>query len=243
MGNYASVADVHAEGVPAAVDDAKIERRIVKWEAIVEKVTKNIFRVLTPGELVFDGTDSHRMHFGIPLVAVTEMKINGETTAIPTTEFRAFTGKAQPQDDRKNPKIELRPNDPSSIFSSSRFVFRKGLDQLITATWGYVDELTPTVFTTPTAIRDSVVQLVIFDLDDYFDRFRDYSGPALAPKQRERTDDHEIEWADITVDITWGMIPQEIRDVLALFRAPIKVSIPKRGPNLFGAPRFFEPTL
>ena len=62
MGNYVVVADLRDEGVPVSYSDALLNKRIVKWENIVEKITRNIFRVVSPGELTFSGNDYRMMH-------------------------------------------------------------------------------------------------------------------------------------------------------------------------------------
>ncbi len=231
MGVYVTVAEVRAEGVGPTFTDAKIENRILKWEQIVEKLTKNIFRKVSPGELIFDGNNRDRLHFNIALLAVTSVKVNDEDISLVTGEFRAFTGIAQPQDDRGNPKIELSSLKVSSLFTRGHGLFIKGLQQKITADWGHVDPdpVTPGAFITPPAVKGAIIQLVIRDLRDYFDtQFSGETGPSIAPIQRERTDGHEVEYADMVASITWAMIPNDIRDVLLMFRSPLKIAMPQQ---------------
>lgn len=224
MGNYIQEADVRAESVPSTIGSAIITRRIAKWEAIVEQITRNIFRVISPGELTFDGNDSDILHFNIPLVSVTSVIINEETTALPTTDYKSYTGNSPPRDDRKNPKIRLVPQR-QSIFAKNRNLFIRGLDQKITATWGYVE----TGGVTPQPIKDALVELVVLDLDGYFDRATTGGGfiAAASPVRREKTDGHEIEYQQL-VDVKrmWTILPQTIAEILALYRAPWAITAP-----------------
>lgn len=237
MGNYVTVDDIRAEGVDAGdFPDALVNRRIAKWEDIAERLTRNVFRVLDPGELIFDGNNQHRLHFNLALVEVTELKINGDDTALPTDEYRAFVGKQKPQDDRGNPKIELLgagiPSGQAvpSPWSGGGSIFKRGLDQKITAKWGHVDPdpVTPGSYITPPAVKESIIALVIHDLRGYFEQY--YQGvnkPMGAPVNRERTDDHEVQWAAMTMRQTWHMIPNDIRDTLLMYRAPMAIAIPE----------------
>jgi hypothetical protein len=224
VGNYVTVAEVRAEGVPATVSDARIEARIAKWEQIVEQLTGNVFRVLEPGELVFDGNNMSILHFNLPLVSVSSVKINDETTALGVDEYRAYVGKTPPQDDRRNPKIELTPTgNVSVIFRSAPDVFLKGYDQRITAKWGFVDPdpATPGSYITPPAIEGAIVQLVCYDLDGYMDAGSD----AARTKTRERTDGHEVEWSD-AVQSQWASIPADVAEILKLYRRPQVITAP-----------------
>ncbi len=230
MGNYITKADVLAEGVPAGTPSTTIDARILKWEAIVEKLTRNIFREISPGELTFDGNNSRLLHFNLPLRSVTSLKINGESTALPTDEFRAYTGISMPQDDRGNPKIELTPIR-ASVYRTSPGMFVKGLDQLIDAVWGYVDEDpdNPGSYITPPAVKQCLVQLVILDLDSYFEQYSDgSSGKALTGVRREKTDGHEIEFMEYeNPTLKWSFLPTDIAEILWMYRGPWNIQAPE----------------
>lgn len=235
MGNYVTVDDVRAEGIDSAdYADALVNRRILKWESIAETLTRNVFRVIEPGELVFDGNNTYRLHFNLALVEVTAVKINGDDTELDSAEYRAFTGKQKPQDHRGNPKIELLgasiPSGQStpSPWSGGGSIFKRGLDQKITAKWGHVDPDpdTPGSFITPPAVKESIIALVIGDLRGYLDRYlKGAIVPMGIPATRERTDDHEVQWSHTETSVTWSMIPNDIRDTLLMYRAPMAIDI------------------
>lgn len=219
MGNYVTAADVKKEGISASND--VINRRITKWEAIIEKLTGQVFRIISPGELEFDGNNSRYLHFNLPLVEVTQLRINGEDTAAAADEFRAYTGRSVPQDDRQNPKIELTPIR-RNIYRAFPGIFVKGREQYITATWGYVEPDD----STPQPIIDVVTELVVLDIDSYFEK-AGVAQPATSVR-RERTDGHEIEYQQMEdAKAVWTMLPAHITEILSLYRSPLKIAAPE----------------
>lgn len=223
MGNYVTAAEVKAEGVPAGVTDSRINARIAKWEEIVEMITGQVFREISPGELTFDGNNSHILHFNLPLVSVVSLKVNSEDTALDTTEYTAFMGRSKPQDDRRNPKIKLK-NVRESVYETLRVSkFLKGYDQKLEATWGFLD----VDGNTPAGIKAAIIELVLYDLFDYFDQQTQVAIQSAL--KREKTDDHEIEYQPVeNAKSLWSFIPKDIQDMLALYRRPWKISAPQR---------------
>jgi hypothetical protein len=221
VGRYVTEAEVRAEGATAS--SAKIESRIAKWEALVEKLTRNIFYVAEPGELIFNGNNMDELHFSIPLVEVTSVKINNNTVALSTLEYRAYMGKTPPADDRYNPRIKLCPTGAiSPIFLTAPGLFLNGYDQKVTAKWGYVDPgTTPGTYVTPKPIKEAIIQLIILDLDSYFDR----GIESLRGIASETTDGHSISYAQISQG-TWSIIPAQIADILCLYRSAWKITAP-----------------
>jgi hypothetical protein len=227
MGLYVTSAEVQAEGATATA--ARINARIAKWEALVDRITRNKFSVLEPGELIFDGNNSRILHFNLPLIEVTSVTVNEETTALTADEYRAYTGISAPQDHRHNPKIELRPVNRDSIYRKPRTIFVKGLDQKITAKWGFVDADpdNPGQYVTPQAVKDSVIQLVLLDLDGYFYQQQVGGAVPISPLKREKTDDHEVEYMEtISSKTVISAIPRDIYDVLMLYRGPWNIAAP-----------------
>jgi hypothetical protein len=223
MGNYVTIDDLNKEGMPASVTDARADARIAKWEAIVERLTGNVFREVSPGELTFDGNNSSILHFNMPLISVVTLKINGETVALDSTDFRAFIGREKPQDDRHNPKIKLTPIR-QSVYRSAPFMFVKGMDQLLEATWGYLEADD----SCPIPVKDSITRLVLMDLDGYFEQKAGENRTQLSPVRRERTDGHEMEYMDIdSIRYTWSMIPSDIWEVLSMYRSPLAINSPE----------------
>lgn len=231
MGNYITIADIKPEGLPDGTDTNLVNRRIDKWERILEQMTRQVFRVVEPGELIFDGSNMRYLHLPMPIVQVTSLKINDMTTALDSSLYRAYTGISLPQDDRRNPKLELLPNNNSFFMQTLPGVFVKGLQQKITAKWGFVDPGSVLgTYVTPQPIKDVLVQLVLLDLDNYFDRLMaDHGKVASSPVYREITDGHTIEYANQgTYRSMWTMIPNELADIIAFYRAPSKIDSPEQ---------------
>ena len=225
MGNYVSIADVRLEGVPGSVSDTLLTRRIEKWEKIVEQVCGQVFYEVSPGELVFDGNNAHIMHFGLPIISVASLKINGDDLILdPAYEYRVYSGRGVPKDDRRNPKIELTPIR-NSVYRAAPSMFVKGLEQKITAKWGFLEPDD----STPRPIIDSVIQLVCLDVDGYFAKVSGGStvSGGLLPVSKETTDGHSIEYMTAPVKLQWKMIPADIMDVLACYRCPLRGAIPE----------------
>ncbi len=217
MGHYVTVSEVRAEGAPSSCSDSRIESRIAKWEQLVEQITGNIFRVIEPGELTFDGNNSHILHFSLPLVQVTSLKTNDQDTALNATEYTAYTRRQPPQDDRRNPRIVLTPTGVATIFRTNPGIFVRGLDQKITAKWGFVDEgATPGTYVTPPPVKSAIIELICLDLGNYFD-----GAHQAGLVTRETTDGHTIEYSETnSTKSLYSMVPSRIMDVLGIYRRP-----------------------
>lgn len=231
MGNYVSADDFKGEGLPADTDPELLDRRIEKWEALVETLTRNVFRVIEPGPLVFDGNNATILHFNLPIVSVSSLKINGDSAALDASSYRAHTGRQRPKDDRRNPKIELLDVYSTSIFTRSTRCFMKGHDQVVTAKWGFVDD-GPIVnnvqtYVTPRPVIDAIIQLVIRDIKTYYatQALGEQAGGGGGAVVSETTDGHSISYAaPATPAPTWATVPNDIREVLLAYRAPIRVA-------------------
>lgn len=229
-GYYVTVGEVRAEGLSSVPpNDNFIGNRIKKWEAIVERYTGLVFREIDPGEVSFDGNNSDILHFNVPIISFTSLKINDRTTELDPDSFQVFNGRGplSINDDRHNPKIKLTPLR-DSIFTPGGEVFVKGASQRVTATWGFVEA----DGSTPQPVKDAIIQLVIRDHAGYFDQSFGGATPSSAvPVQRERTDDHEIEYADMQMDITadryGSLLPRDIRAMLAMYRRPLALGAPE----------------
>lgn len=225
MGYYVEEKDFIAEGLPSTVSPALLNRRINKWEELVESLTKQYFRAISPGPLVFDGNNSHLLHFSIPLISVSSLQVNGQSSSLPSSMYRAHVGRVRPKDDRQNPKIELLGVRSRSIFrTSGSGMFLKGLDQVVTATWGYLD----IDGNCPSPVKDAIVELVVLDLNGYWDKSKSGLPSPITALTRERTDGHEVEFQRLEeARLTWTHLPGHIQSVLANYRGPWAMAAPE----------------
>lgn len=222
---YATIQQLREEGLSdTLVSNGKAITLLRRASELVEKITRNLFYE-TEGTFIFDGNNSYLLHLPLALIEVTSLTINNESSALGSSDFRAYTGRALPQDDRYNPKVELRRTQEASIFTSFKSrKFLKGYDQTIVGKFGFLEP----DGSTPATINECVIAIVMMTWQTLFARFGYDSGggggpgPMIGPLKRERTDDHEVEWwQGNTGNTDSGMIvPQYIHGRLREFRGP-----------------------
>lgn len=232
MAPYASIEDVRDEGLPddtaGGPNDTLVQKWLVEASSIVDKVT-GIFFGEHEGTFIFDGTNSHYLHLHVPIIEVTEMKVNGSASALDPSLYRVYDGKGPVQDDRRNPKIELRSAGAiSSLASSSLFTaasaarFRKGWDQTITGKFGWVEP----DGSVPVLVRRMTVAIVMTMAQQLYTKYEGVRGFGLGPVVREKTDGHELQFGNLVRDVGTYILPTDIENKLILFRRPFKVRVP-----------------
>jgi len=225
---YATLQQLRNEGLPGdastEVTDAQALTLLSRASELVERLTRNLFYE-TQGTFIFDGNNSYLLHLPLAIIDVESLTINNETTALGSADFRAYTGTQAPQDDRYNPKIELRRNAQPSIFTGFQTrKFLKGYDQTIIGRFGFLESDGGT----PAVINECVIAIVMTTWKSLFERFGVYDGggggpgPMGGPLKREKTDDHEVEWwQGDTGNVEQGLVvPQYIHGRLKLYRSP-----------------------
>lgn len=226
---YATVAELRAEGLPGdattATTDAQAAILLERASQLVEQLTRNLFYEVS-GTWIFDGNNSYILHMPLPIIEVTSLTINNESVELDSSAYRAYIGRTPPQDDRKNPKIELRNTQDPSIFTTgykSR-KFYKGFDQTVVGKFGFLEPDD----SVPAAINECVIAIVMMTHRDMYERFGFDSGggggpgPIMGPLKREKTDDHETEWWQTDTAYTEAnmIVPQYVHGRLKMYRAP-----------------------
>jgi hypothetical protein len=231
---YATITQLRLEGLPGNgstfVTDAQCLILLSRASELVESLTGgNLFYEVT-GTYTFDGNNSYLLHMPLAIRSITSLKINNETTALDTGEYRVYNGNIPPQDNRHNPKIELRRTVQPSVFTGftpKRFL--KGYDQVIEGTFGFLDS----VGEVPATVTECTIAIVMMTHKTLYDRFGLYDGggggpgPMGGPLKKERTDDHEVEWwqGDTGNTETGMVVPQYVYGRLKMFRAPQKMMV------------------
>ena len=234
---YITVQDLRDLGMdPADYTDEELLASIELWQAVLERLTRQWFN---PRTLVLsvDGTDSDALHFGVPIINIDYLKVNGDTTELDPDYYRVYNGQQYP-DDRRNPRIKLRQWDEFvDIYTvpayHGKMIFRKGRkNQEIKGTFGFVES----DGLTPKAIKRALTKLVLEKVTQPL-----YStSPVLAPPPiiagvmtEEWTDGHKRKYSDTfkTSDrrsVGFQGITQdpEIIDIIRLYRAPIGIATP-----------------
>lgn len=235
---YISISDVRAKGLNTdPPSDASIQAAICLWQAFIDRATRQWFRPIIL-EMNLDGTDSDALHFGVPIISIDEIRINGETTKLEAEKFKVYNAQQYPRD-KQNPRIKLVDAFEAhrDIFTApmrhGRSLFRKGRqNQFIKGTFGCVEsDLSP-----PELIRHALCKLVIEKLlNPQIEGSQGVTPPPVIHglTKEEWTDGHRIRYeavggglkprqpglAGITDD-------QEILGIIRLYKAPIGLATP-----------------
>lgn len=234
--NYISVDDVRKAGISESnVSDDDVLVAINMWQQFIDRACRQWF---VPKSLTIkmNGNDSDTLFMGIPIIDVTYLKINGSEDASDASLYKVFNSNTYP-DDRGNPRIKLvnRNERGRNIFTTSLSYiprFRRGYqNQEIQGIFGYVEpdgsvpamiqrahlklvveKLTRPVY--PTGVGSSLIQ----------------SSPEGQTIIREKTDGHEIEYANTIKNKGYSYSgitnDPEILEIIAMYRAPIGLATP-----------------
>jgi hypothetical protein len=234
---YVTVEEIRAAGLTdeTAFPDATILSSISLWQSMVDRICRQWF---TPKTMIikFDGNNTPVMPFGVPIISVEYLKINGSTTALDVNKYAVYTG-GYP-DNRRNPRIKLINTSGRDIFSDTfdgAMIFRKGVqNQEVKCTLGYVED----DMTTPLPIKRAMTKLVIEKLTKPIYLSADTTLPDSPPPVvgailEEETDGHRIKYAQAGAAVA-SRSPylsgitndQEIIEILKMYRAPIGIATP-----------------
>lgn len=241
MAAYITLADVRAAGVTVGTaSDAAVNAAIALWQQVIERYCRQWFDE-RPADFRVDGTDSDTIHLGIPIITLSALYINDDTSPLDPTLYRIYTRREMPDDDRWNPRIKIRSlNDFADIYTApigNVQKFRKGRqNQRLVGTFGF----TEADGSTPAAIKRALLKLVIQKVTTPL--YVDPAGPPPpAPPPpimsgivaEEQTDGHMIRYANVfdvaprRADNMMDVIQDpEIRGLLKLYRAPIAMAAP-----------------
>jgi len=190
LSDYVTVQQIRDEGITVSIaSDAKVASYIRTWQSILERVCRQWFESQTI-TLVIDGNDSDTLFFGVPIISVDYLKINGSATALDTTLYKVYSEKSYP-DNRHNPRISLiGPSEVTDIYTAplttGRLKFHRGRkNQEIKGAFGFVEDDIPARGSIQFVAKASLVDGETFVLDDgtnpavtfYFDVTGTYTPP------------------------------------------------------------------
>jgi len=149
LGAYVTVQDVRDEGLTdiTKYPDKKVVDYIRTWQELLDRACRQWFesRTLT---LLLDGNDSDTLFFGVPIISVEHLKLNGSTAALDASLYKVYSEKSYP-DNRRNPKISLvSPDAVRDIYTApltyGRLKFHLGRkNQEVKGAFGYVEDGIP----------------------------------------------------------------------------------------------------
>jgi hypothetical protein len=241
-----SVADVRAAGVPDPPDgpsDTQIQMSILVWQSFIERACRQWFYPKDL-ELFVDGSDSDALHFGVPIISVSELEVNldqnNRGNLLPAASYRVYTDNQYP-DNRANPRIKL-----SDFYSSQRDIFTMDCDSTRKFRKGRQNQRVKGVFgcvqsdgSAPPLIKYALTKLVIEKLRRPIVPGPSSGSSGIVPPLvagivlEEWTDDHRLKYAqsggvirERAPGLTGITDDQEILTILRLYKAPIGLATP-----------------
>lgn len=219
---YISLADLSNEGmvVSSAGDKTRAEKLIRVACAYFDKMTGQWFddRSFTAdAPLLLDGSGTRTLHLPVPIISVTDIKING--TAINMSGVAVYNRRVP--DDRGNPRIVFKLDADyleAAWFDGSLWpVGRQNI--ALVGHFGYMDWGDEGQRITPEPVKQAVLKMVMREMpklgtgDGMMKR-------KLTDAKSETTDDHSYTLFDVASSGTVTGDP-EIDNVIAAYRAPL----------------------
>lgn len=230
--HYISVADVRAEGITVAqASDAKVLSYIGMYQQFLERACRQWF---VPRSLTFevDGNDSDTLFFGVPIISLEYLKINGDTNALDPTYYRIYNGNNYP-DDRGNPCVKLTAGEERNIFACPSGIgprkFRRGRkNQSLKGIFGYTER----DGSTPSLIKRATLKTVCSKIQESLVSPNPLP-PILGSVVSESTDGHSISYGYLAggfkpkrPGLSGIFCDPEVLDIIKLYRAPIGIASP-----------------
>lgn len=238
---YIQVQDIRNVGLPSDLySDAMVIASIKLWQQFIERATRQWFYPL-PLALTLDGTDSDAIHFGVPCISISTLKINNDPNPLAPFYYRIYNNLTAYPADRQNPRVKLIDTREgwTDIYTAplrdGRMLFRKGRqNQYIQGVFGYVEA----DGSAPEMIKRALTKLVVEKLTNpmYVPAGAFTGVSSIGPRgivTAEWTDTHKLMYAQAGGPIL-ARAPglngitddQEILTILKLYKAPIGVATP-----------------
>ena len=162
MGNYATLSEVRAEGVPTTITDQQITDAIAAAERKIEEQTSRWFYRRTGITLTYDGGKHYGVFAGfghttdllqitVPIISLTGVNI--DSVARDISDFIVYSRIGPPEDDRWNPRIIVKKYGIPCY----------GLQNIqLIGDFGFVEDAVQ--FTVPTRIKMATRKLAIMYL-------------------------------------------------------------------------------
>jgi hypothetical protein len=218
--------------------DATVELAIKTWQSFIERATRQWFSPIEM-EFYFDGNGTNTVMLGVPIIAISELRINGSEEALNVSYWRAYANRGGQPDDRRNPRIKLyEGSQPRDIFTApirnGRLVFQTGVqNQYVRGVFGFVEQ----DGSTPELICRALLKLVIEKLTAPLVLNTAAAPSLVAPPilsgivHEEWTDGHKIKYQHKGGDLKprapglYGITDDpEILNIIKLYKAPIGVA-------------------
>lgn len=230
---YATIQEGRDFGITVEMaSDEALAAALELWSRVIDRACRQWFE---PRSLDFkiDGTGTSELHLDVPVISVSALYVNGDTTALPADQFVVYNTATGYPDDRGNPRIALSYSNSSSLFFQASWrapIFVKGnRNQRVVGSFGFVES----DGTTPLPIKRAVLKLTKLKLQEAAAaEAGEIQAGEQGPLVRERTDDHEMEWSgpQIKQGVRGSTISgitndPEINAIVRLYRAPMSMAV------------------
>lgn len=227
---YISAQEVRDEGLTSSLaSDAWLVDILQRTQEYIDTQTRQMFRPV-PESLRVDGSNGEMLHLHIPIVGIEYLKVNRSTQELDPESYEVYATPALEayshafgQDYRRNPKIAMSAD--ASIFSGGRVgragEFAEGRrNQTIKGVFGFLEANGAT----PELIRRAHLRLVMANAERL--TVGASSSTPAGPIASETSDRHSISYATTSTTSTSALATtQEVEEILAMYRAPIGISV------------------
>jgi len=177
------------------------------------------------GTFEIQGNNTPVLFFSIPIIEITKLLINNTDVELvegPDYDYVAFKGRTPPQDDRRNPHIQLNfGKTRNSIYSGvmTNKVFYKNAYSTIEGSFGFLEE----DGTTPSLIKKATMLLTLNEVNNPLNGI--VSSGVTGPLKRRKVDLHEEEFFELKGQTSTGSISSipEVDRIITMYRSPLRI--------------------
>lgn len=203
---------LHSDLIPKALGESEI----LLAQAFIEQWTGQWFESRSKTIRV-EGKNSNVMFFGVPIISISEIRVNNATDASPLTDFEIYDG----IDNRRNPRIKLRSGVRNIFATTLGRAFRRVTYSEFDGSFGFIEE----DGSTPILIQRATLTLTINSIKSPIAAGSSLAG--VGAKKREKTDLHETEYFQPD-DVRGGASGAisgdiEVDRILKMYRAPVGI--------------------
>lgn len=219
-------------------DDDTVTAAIEAWQQFIDRATDQFFESRA-ATVELDGTDSDTLHFGVPIISITSVKINNSSAALNEDYYKVYNRREAPNDDRKNPRIKLiRDSEYRDIYTSpvicGRLLFRKGRkNQVVEGTFGFTESDGSVPFLIQRALALLVVEKLATPIIAPDNLYMPVLSGARGPILEEVTDGHKLKYQarggpvkSSSKGLRGITENPEIHDIIKLYKAPLRMATP-----------------
>lgn len=189
----------------------------------IDQKTKQFFNSRT-GTFEIQGNNTPVLFFNVPIIEITKLLINNTDTELiegPDYDFVAFKGRTPPQDDRRNPHLQLNfGKTRNSIYTGimTNKVFYKNAYSIIEGSFGFLEA----DGSTPSLIKKATMLLTLNAVNN---NLNSVVSSNTGPLKRRKVDLHEEEFFELkgqtSVNTLSGI--SEVDRIIAMYRSPILI--------------------